>query len=305
MAAVKKGLGKGLEALFGEEKATDAQQKYTSAQDRKALASGEVKIKTTSIVPNSKQPRKTFDQSALDELTSSIRQYGVLTPLIVKRVGENYEIIAGERRWRASQAAGLKEVPVVVRDYDDQSTAEIALIENLQREDLNAIEEAQAYQELMEIYHLNQEEVANKVSKSRSTVTNALRLLKLDGAVQKMLIEGLISGGHARAILGLEDPAQQKKIAEETVQNRLSVRDVEKKVRAASRGNKASSKKTPETPERDYSIFYKEYEEKMQSILGTRVHINRKDNTKGRIEIEYYSQAELERIMELLNTVKE
>lgn len=305
MAAVKKGLGKGLEALFGEEKATDAQQKYTSAQDRKALASGEVKIKITAIVPNSKQPRKTFEQAALDELTASIRQYGVLTPLIVKRVGENYEIIAGERRWRASQAAGLKEVPVVVRDYDDQSTAEIALIENLQREDLNAIEEAQAYQELMDIYHLNQEEVANKVSKSRSAVTNALRLLKLDGAVQKMLVEGLITGGHARAILGLEDPAQQKKLAEEAVQNKLSVREVEKKVRAASRGNKPSTKKQQETPERDYSIFYKEYEEKMQNILGTKVHINRKDNTKGRIEIEYYSQAELERIMDLLNTVKE
>ena len=303
MAAVKKGLGKGLEALFGEESSTPAQSKYTSAPDRKALASGEVKIKITSIVPNSNQPRKVFEKEALDELTESIRQYGVLTPLIVKRVGENYEIIAGERRWRASQAAGLKEVPVVVRDYDDQSTAEIALIENLQREDLNPIEEAQAYHELMETYHLNQEEIARKVSKNRSTITNALRLLKLNKDVQQMLSDGLISGGHARAILGLEDERQQKQLAEETVQGRLSVREVEKKVKALTRKKKETPEK--QTPEKDYSIFYKEYEEKMQDILGTRVHINRKDNTKGRIEIEYYSQAELERIMDLFRTIKE
>lgn len=304
MTTVKKGLGKGLEALFGEEKTTDAQQKYTSAQDRRSLASGEVKIKITSIVPNSNQPRKTFDQAALEELAESIKQYGVLTPLIVKRVGENYEIIAGERRWRASQLAGIKEVPVVVRDYDDQKTAEIALIENLQREDLNAIEEAQAYQELMEIYNLNQEELAKKVSKNRSTITNALRLLKLESSVQQMLIDGLISSGHARAILGLENQEKQKQLAEETVQNRLSVREVEKKVRSENR-TKPVRKTGAKENERDYSIFYKEYEEKMQEVLGTKVHINRKDNSKGRIEIEYYSQAELERIMELLQSVKE
>lgn len=304
MAAVKKGLGKGLEVLFGEEKTTEAQQKYTSAQDRKSLASGEVRIKITSIVPNANQPRKTFDQEALAELAESIKQYGVLTPLIVKRVGENYEIIAGERRWRASQLAGIKEVPVVVRDYDDQRTAEIALIENLQREDLNAIEEAQAYQDLMEIYNLNQEELAKKVSKNRSTITNALRLLKLETSVQQMLIDGLISSGHARAILGLESQEKQKELAAETVQNRLSVREVEKKVRSANR-NKTEKAKKPENDERDYSIFYKEYEKKMQEVLGTKVHINRKDNSKGRIEIEYYSQAELERIMELLQSVKE
>ncbi len=304
MATVKKGLGKGLEVLFGEEKTTEAQQKYTSAQDRKSLASGEVRIKITSIVPNANQPRKTFDQEALAELAESIKQYGVLTPLIVKRVGENYEIIAGERRWRASQLAGIKEVPVVVRDYDDQRTAEIALIENLQREDLNAIEEAQAYQDLMEIYNLNQEELAKKVSKNRSTITNALRLLKLETSVQQMLIDGLISSGHARAILGLESQEKQKELAAETVQNRLSVREVEKKVRSANR-NKPEKAKKPENDERDYSIFYKEYEKKMQEVLGTKVHINRKDNSKGRIEIEYYSQAELERIMELLQSVKE
>lgn len=300
---VKKGLGKGLDALFGEEKATNAQQKYTQAPDRKSLASGEVMIKVSSIVPNSNQPRKTFNQEAMDELTASVKQHGVLTPLIVKRVGEKYEIIAGERRWRASQAAGIKEVPVVVRDYDDQSTAEIALIENLQREDLNAIEEAQAYEELMEIYHLNQEEVANKVSKNRSTVTNALRLLKLDAEVQKMVAEGKLSGGHARAILGLSDAAMQKKLADEIVQNKLSVRETEKKVKAMSR--KKTGKASKAEPDRSYDIFYKEYESKMQDILGTKVNINRKDNSKGRIEIDYYSQDELERIMDLFKSIKE
>ena len=300
---VKKGLGKGLDALFGEEKATNAQQKYTQAPDRKSLASGEVMIKVSSIVPNSNQPRKTFNQEAMDELTASVKQHGVLTPLIVKRVGEKYEIIAGERRWRASQAAGIKEVPVVVRDYDDQSTAEIALIENLQREDLNAIEEAQAYEELMEIYHLNQEEVANKVSKNRSTVTNALRLLKLDAEVQKMVAEGKLSGGHARAILGLSDAAMQKKLADEIVQNKLSVRETEKKVKVMSR--KKTGKASKAEPDRSYDIFYKEYESKMQDILGTKVNINRKDNSKGRIEIDYYSQDELERIMDLFKSIKE
>ncbi len=300
---VKKGLGKGLDALFGEEKATNAQQKYTQTSDRKSLASGEVMIKISSIVPNSNQPRKTFNQEAMDELTASVKQHGVLTPLIVKRVGEKYEIIAGERRWRASQAAGIKEVPVVVRDYDDQSTAEIALIENLQREDLNAIEEAQAYEELMEIYHLNQEEVANKVSKNRSTVTNALRLLKLDAEVQKMVVEGKLSGGHARAILGLSDAAMQKKLADEIVQNKLSVRETEKKVKAMSRKKTGKASKTE--PDHSYDIFYKEYENKMQDILGTKVNINRKDNSKGRIEIDYYSQDELERIMDLFKSIKE
>ena len=300
---VKKGLGKGLDALFGEEKATNAQQKYTQAPDRKSLASGEVMIKVSSIVPNSNQPRKTFNQGAMDELTASVKQHGVLTPLIVKRVGEKYEIIAGERRWRASQAAGIKEVPVVVRDYDDQSTAEIALIENLQREDLNAIEEAQAYEELMEIYHLNQEEVANKVSKNRSTVTNALRLLKLDAEVQKMVAEGKLSGGHARAILGLSDAAMQKKLADEILQNKLSVRETEKKVKAMSRKKTAKASKAEQ--DHNYDIFYKEYESKMQDILGTKVNINRKDNSKGRIEIDYYSQDELERIMDLFKSIKE
>jgi len=303
MAVTKKGLGKGLEALFGEETTTAAQGKYTSGPERKALASGEVKIKISSIVPNANQPRKTFDQAALDELTASIKRYGVLTPLIVKRVGENYEIIAGERRWRASQAAGLKELPVVVRDYDDQATAEIAIIENLQREDLNAIEEAQAYAMLIEEFDLSQEEVAQRVSKNRTTITNSLRLLKLVPDVQQMIVDGVLTGGHARAILGVADESKQKALAEEVIQNKLSVREIEKRVKALSKPPKQRKEKDPES--KDLGIFYKAYEEKMQDILGTKVHIDRKDNTKGRIEIEYYSQAELERIMELFQSIQQ
>jgi len=305
MATIKKkGLGKGLDALFGEETSTAAQDKYTSASERKALASGEVKIKTTSIVPNPDQPRKRFDAAALDELAASIKEHGILTPLIVKKEGEKYIIIAGERRWRASQLAGLKELPVVVRDYDDRQTAEISLIENLQREDLNPVEEAMAYAMLIDNFNLTQEEVAQRVSKNRSTITNALRLLKLDPEVQELIVDGVLSAGHARAILGLEDANKQKSLAREAVQNKLSVREVEKKVKTLSKAKPAAGPKEG-PPEKDLSIFYKEYEDKMRSILGTKVSINRKDNTKGRIEIEYYSQAELERIMELFQSIRE
>lgn len=306
MAPAKKGLGKGLEALFGEETTTRAQGKYTAGPERKALATGEVKIKITSIVPNKDQPRKNFDKERLEELAASIKEQGVLTPLIVRKIGENYEIIAGERRWRAAQVAGLKEVPVVVREYDDRQTAEIALIENLQREDLNAIEEAQAYAMLMEDYHLTQDEVGKRVSKNRSTITNALRLLKLVPEVQQMVVDGMISGGHARTILALEDESKQAALAEEIVQNRLSVREVEKRVKTLNKKKNAPPKtKAKPEEEKDLSIFYKEYESKMQDILGTKVHINRKDNSKGRIEIDYYSQAELERIMDLFKSINE
>jgi len=305
MASIKKkGLGKGLDALFGEETATAAQDKYTSAQERKALASGEVKIKTTAIVPNPDQPRKHFDTAALDELSASIKEHGILTPLIVKREGEKYIIIAGERRWRAAQLAGIKELPVVVRDYDDRQTAEISLIENLQREDLNPVEEAQAYAMLIANFNLTQEEVAQRVSKNRTTITNSLRLLKLAPEVQELIVDGVLSAGQARAILGVEDVSRQKALAEEAVQNKLSVRDVEKRVKALSK-NKPLSRPKEVQEERDLSIFYKEYEDRMRNILGTKVSISRKDNSKGRIEIEYYSQDELERIMELFQSIRE
>jgi len=253
------------------------------------------------VVPNKDQPRKQFDKDALEELTASVSRYGVITPLIVRKNGRYYEIIAGERRWRAAQAAGLKEIPVIVRDYDDQRSAEVAIIENLQREDLNPIEEARAFEQLMKEYGFSQEEVAEKVSKNRSTVTNTLRLLKLDPRVQDMLTAGLITGGHARALLALEDPEAQKALADLTVEQKLSVREVEKRVKSfAKAAAKPPKGGREETEEVDLSPYFKAYEDRMKSILGTKVRISRKDAGKGRIEIEYYSQAELERLMELL-----
>lgn len=297
MATKKRGLGKGLDVLFGEQTATEASSKYTEASEKRALASGEMKVKISLVVPNADQPRKVFDKAALEELTASIKEYGVLDPLLVRKKGDTYEIIAGERRWRAAQAAGLKEVPVICREYTERQAAEIAIIENLQREDLNAIEEAQAYQQLIDEYELSQEDVANIVSKNRTTITNSLRLLKLAPELQKMLVDGVLSAGHARAILALEDLELQKKLANMIVESKMSVREAEKKAKSLTRKKADKKGKTDET---DYSIFYKEYEEKLTEALGTKVHINRKDNKKGRIEIDYYSMSELERIVEKL-----
>lgn len=254
------------------------------------------------IEPNREQPRKDFDEEQLNELADSIKAYGVLQPLLVQKKGEYYEIIAGERRWRAAKLAGLREVPVVVREYSKQQSMEIALIENLQRADLNPIEEARAYQMLVQEFSLKQEEVAVRVSKNRATITNSMRLLKLDERVQDMLIQNVISSGHARALLVLEDKEQQFQIAGRIVANQLSVREVEKLVKMLTKPQK--EKKEPEEEERDLSIFYQDLEEKLKSVMGTKVIINKKDKNKGRIEIEYYSPAELERIAELLQSIQ-
>ena len=218
----------------------------------------------------------------------------------MQRKGEFYEIIAGERRWRAAKLAGLKEVPVLIRDYTKQQTLEIALIENVQRADLNPIEEAKAYQMLVQEFGLKQEEVAERVSKNRVTITNSMRLLKLDERVQQMLVENLISGGHARALLGLEDKEQQYELAKKVRENQLSVRQVEKLVKMMTAPKK---EKKADTEERDLSFIYRDIEEKLKSVMGTKVTINKKDKNKGRIEIEYYSPAELERIVELLQSI--
>ena len=229
-----------------------------------------------------------------------MKNFGILQPLLVQRKGEFYEIIAGERRWRAAKLAGLKEVPVLIRDYTKQQTLEIALIENVQRADLNPIEEAKAYQMLVQEFGLKQEEVAERVSKNRATITNSMRLLKLDERVQQMLVENLISGGHARALLGLEDKEQQYELAKKVRENQLSVRQVEKLVKMMTAPKK---EKKADTEERDLSFIYRDIEEKLKSVMGTKVTINKKDKNKGRIEIEYYSPAELERIVELLQSI--
>ena len=258
-------------------------------------------LKIALIEPNSEQPRKNFDEEALKELADSIKEYGILQPLLVQKKDSHYEIIAGERRWRAAKLAGLVEVPVLIREYDKQRTMEIALIENVQRADLNPIEEALAYQRLIQEFDLTQEEIAGRVSKNRATITNSMRLLKLDPRVQQMLVDEQISSGHARALLGLEDGERQYQAAKKIVQENLSVREVERLVKLLNRPEK--EKKEPEKGP-DINLIYKQIEENLKTIMGTKVVINRKDKNKGRIEIEYYSQEELERLIELMETIR-
>ena len=259
-------------------------------------------LNISEIEPNVSQPRKMFDEEQLGELAESIRRYGVLQPLLVQKKGDRYELIAGERRWRAAKLAGFREVPVIVREYTRQQTMEIALIENVQRADLNPIEEAKAYQMLIQEFGLRQEDVAERVAKNRATITNSMRLLKLDERVQEMLIQDRLTGGHARALLSLEDGEKQYQLALKTVENHLSVREVERLVKELLKPKKVKKKADPE---RDMEVLFKDLEEKLKGVMGTKVSINRKDKNKGRIEIEYYSSAELERLIELLESLRQ
>lgn len=260
----------------------------------------EQKLKITLIEPNGTQPRKNFKEDELAELADSIREFGILQPLLVQKKDNHYEIIAGERRWRAAKLAGLTEVPVLIREYDKQRTMEVSLIENIQRSDLNPIEEALGYQRLIQEFHLTQEEIASRVSKNRATITNSMRLLKLDERIQHMLVEGQLTSGHARALLGLEEHEKQFQAAQKIVQENLSVRDVEKLVKLMNRPEKEA--KGPEKGP-DINLIYKQIEERLKTIMGTKVVINRKDKNKGRIEIEYYSQEELERLIEMMESM--
>lgn len=262
----------------------------------------EFMMKLSMIEPNEEQPRKDFNEELIGELADSIKKYGVLQPLLVQKKGEHYEIIAGERRWRAAKVAGLKEIPVVIREYSKQQAMEIALIENVQRADLNPIEEAIAYQQLMDEFDLTQEEIAERVSKNRVTVTNSIRLLKLDRRVQEMLIQGQLTSGHARALLGLEDGEQQYQVALKIVGEHLSVREVEKLVKALNKPKKPEKEKEEE---RDLSFIFHDLEERMKQVMGTKVVINKRDKNKGKVEIEYYSEAELERIVELIESIRQ
>jgi ParB family chromosome partitioning protein len=296
----KTGLGKGLGAIFGDEVIESVTEKQGEKNEVPELGK-ELFIKVSSIEPNHDQPRIEFKEEALLELAESMKEYGVLQPLLVQKKGERYEIIAGERRWRAAKLANLKEVPVVVREYTKQQSMEIALIENVQREDLNPIEEAKAYQSLMQEFGLKQEEIAARVSKSRVTITNSMRLLKLDERVQEMLIDNQITGGHARALLAVEDKEIQYQFAEKIIVERLSVRQVEKLVKSLSK--KKEPKDTKEEDE-TLTLIFRELEDRMKTAMGTKVNINRKDKNKGRVEIEYYSEAELERIVELIESIR-
>ena len=289
--AMKKGLGKGLDSMIPEKK-TKAEMK--EVQD-KALA----EIKISEIDPNIGQPRKSFNEDELLELAESIKIHGVIQPIILTKRGKRYEIIAGERRWRASKLAGLTKIPAVIREYTDKEIMEVSLIENIQRQDLNPIEEALAFKNLIDEYKMKQDDLAERVSKSRSAITNALRLLKLDDKVKAMLAEGLISTGHARAILAVEDKNKQQILATRIFDEKLSVRETEKLVKQILENKE--SKKEEKSSEK---LIYKKLEDSLKSIIGSKVSIKGKDNGKGKIEIDYYSIEELDRITELLSTIK-
>ena len=301
MVAKKSGLGKGLDALIpaGNKKTVVKKDSEPVIIEKIVEKKGVETLKITEVEPNREQPRKNFDEDALLELADSIKQYGVIQPLIVQKKADHYEIIAGERRWRAAKMAGVKEIPVIIKDYTVQQVMEISLIENIQREDLNPIEEAMAYKNLMEEFHLKQDEIAEKVSKSRTAVTNSMRLLKLDKRVQQMMIDDMISAGHARTLITIEDPDAQYNIATKIFDEKLSVRETEKLVKLL---QKPEVKK--EKVEKVNSFIYKDIEEKMKAILGTKVTVDHKSNNKGKISIEYYSNEELERILYLLESIK-
>lgn len=290
MAAKKMGLGKGLDSMIPP-KRNHISDNFSKEEN--ISKSGETILKINEVEPNKNQPRKNFNEEALRELSDSIKLHGIVQPLVVSKQNDYYEIIAGERRWRAAKMAGLKEIPVVIKDYSPQEIMEVALIENIQREDLNPVEEARAYQRLIREYDLKQEEVAEKVSRSRTAITNSLRLLKLDDRVLDMLGEEMISSGHARALLGILDSDQQFAAAQKVAEENLSVRDTEKLVKSI---NQPAVKKPAKKPlENDF--VYKDLEEQLKRKIGTKVSINRKTDNQGKLEIEYYSQEELEKII--------
>ena len=305
--AVKRGLGRGLNTLIPVDASKDeTKEKEQEPVKVKEVIKEVIKEKNNTILnideiePNREQPRKQFNEDSLIELAESIKQFGVIEPLVVQKRDEFYEIIAGERRWRAARLAGLKEIPVVIKNYTEKEIVEIALIENIQRENLNPIEEAMAYQRLMKEFSMKQDEVASRVSKSRTAVTNSMRLLKLDQRVQEMLIDEMITSGHARAILSIEDHDIQYEIADKVFNHKLSVRETEKLVK---KYDSKEEEKEKEPPVRDYKAIYKEAEERMKLVFGTKVSIKEKNKDKGKIEIEYYSQEELERIVDLMNSI--
>ena len=301
-----RGLGKGLDALIPNvinEKSNDnkSETKKNSSADSSLKEADEGQVKIVSIIkvePNREQPRKNFDEDALEELAESIRQFGLLQPILVHDKETYYEIVAGERRWRAAKKAGLKEIPVIIKDLTDQEIVEISLIENIQRENLNPIEEAQAYKRLLTEFDLKQEEVAERVSKSRTAVTNSMRLLKLSDNVQQMVIDNMITTGHARALITIEDPEQQYEVAKKIFDEKLSVRDVEKLVKNL--GKPVKEKKII-TTDKSLEAVYQNIEENLKQKLSTKVNITPKGNGAGKIEIEFYSHDDLEKIMDLLS----
>ena len=307
MAAKKKVLGRGLDLLIPEGNNTKQSKTEKGSKPiikevvkevvKEVKVPAETFLKLSDIEPNREQPRKNFDKEALEELADSIKQYGLIQPIVVQKKDDYYEIIAGERRWRAAKMAKLKEVPVIIKEYSPQEVMEIALIENIQRRDLNPIEEALAYKRLLSEFKLKQDEVAERVSKSRTAVTNSIRLLKLNEKVQQMVIDDMIQTGHARALLGIEDLEKQYMMAQKVFDEKLSVRETEKLVKKVQK-EKEEVEKTK--MDKQLEIVYQDLEEKMKQILGTKVSINAKDENKGKIEIEYYNKEDLDRLIDMI-----
>ena len=294
--ALKRGLGKGLDSLIPTNVMMESEVKHATVSTASSAEEGKdgtLMVKLSKVEPNREQPRKNFDEDSLQELAESLKQFGMLQPILVQNRGDYYEIIAGERRWRAAKIAGLKEVPVIVRELTDQEIVEISLIENIQREDLNPIEEAQAYKRLLTEFHLKQDEVAERVSKSRTAVTNSMRLLKLCDEVQKMVVDDMISTGHARALISIEDPEEQYLIAQKIFDEKLSVREVEKLVKALHK-----PPKPPKEENKTLQAIYQEISERLKQSLSTKVSVSAKQNGAGKIEIEFYNHEDLERLLE-------
>ena len=300
MAPARRGLGKGLDTLIPGSSVTSkknaAEQEPETVESRKSKP--ETMVNIALIRPNREQPRKNFDEDALIELSDSIKQFGIIEPILVQDRQDHYEIIAGERRWRAAMKAGLKEIPVIIRNYTEQEIVEIALIENIQREDLTPIEEALAYKKLMDEFHMKHDQVAERVSKSRTAVTNSIRLLKLCKKVQEMVENGMITAGHARAIISVEDPDKQYELAQRIFDEKLNVREVEKIIKKM---NEPAKEGKPKPDTSQFDAIYENLAEKMKQTLGTKVSITSKGQGAGKIEIEFYSNEDLERIMELIH----
>lgn len=294
-----RGLGKGLDSLIPNALGETKTKKETTVKSKTETTEGkepQTLVKITKVEPNREQPRKNFDEDALQELADSIKQFGLLQPILVQNRKDYYEIIAGERRWRAAKLAGLKEVPVIIRNYTEQEIVEISLIENIQREDLNPIEEAQAYKRLLTEFHLKQDEVAERVSKSRAAVTNSIRLLKLNEEVQRMVVDEMISTGHARALLAVENPEEQYNLAQRIFDEKLSVRDVEKLVK-----NLHKPAKLKKVDDKTMQVIYQDIEEKLKQKLGRKVIVTSKGEGSGKIEIEFYNHEDLDRLLDVLN----
>lgn len=292
--ALGKGVGKGVDSVITNKISKPEKPKSEHAADA-------VMMDINKVEPNREQPRKKFDEDALVELSESVKQFGILQPLLCQEREDYYEIIAGERRWRAAKLAGLKQVPIIIKKISEQEIMEISLIENIQREDLNPIEEAIAYKRLIEEFNLKQDEVAERVSKSRTAVTNSMRLLKLNDKVQQMVIDEMLTTGHARALIGITNEDEQYNFAQQIFDQKLSVRDTEKLIKCLQKENKKEKKE--KVVDTQLEAIYSDLEEQMKKAIGTKVRINSKDSKSGKIEIEYYSSDDLNRIIELIKSV--